>query len=892
QQRRQETRGLPHAEPTFINARRRGGVFDHIRGMGSKHKGTKWGTLNLVENPVEPATPNFTGPVSDKVPRTIHLCGKHTFVGRGKKLPAGGQHPQTTIELSYISSGHCCFSLRKSEGGPGATVPDGEIEAVVKDTSSNGTYVDAVRVPKGNTVVFTEKTMVALYLPQSNVALGRPILYQVQLHPEAFEKAILETLPASSTRSAGRMKRVKSAESNSNSNSISNGNGNSNSIPLPASAAASPKKMPQPLAANSAGAGAAAAVAPARPSLSSQDHTPGAATRSETMGKRRAVADANANATGKVPFSSPTRGRNEWLDDQVKMREEAVAKATKEWEEERERMAKDARDLRSRLESSVSQNKQLLTDKNVLQEKLASADSTRRREEEQAQQQRQQLHNLEAELIDSEAQKAKAEEGARRDRARAAASERSEACAKQDFERKETELREQISGLIAHQQQAQQKLADVAAESKSWNAKFEEGQLEFVETQAKLSTLVAQLKDAQESTESSRAKLAEEEAASAEAKRARALAEGELARSKNQQLEVTEAARQKLQGFADEAKRLAAELQDSKSSSSRTSKGLEQALSELEEERRARQGGLEELSKVEGEVAELRSEEKRLKKLLDEALVSGGTAKADASQAALELEESQKRNRGLEAELLQAKLDLDVSKNRRDGVKGEARFLGTNVQKAKQKAVILGQELRELMGYLEIPTGLMADSQGFSGGLADSVVDDVMSNGNGGSLDVHGSAVAGGHESPQARNSEQEEAASPTPSLGNDMDDGERWDATQMSPSAAAAAAAAAAGAAAAGCAGKSDAAQEAGGVGRGNGGEETDEEVYNEEIHEIGGDEDNGDDTPPKQEHKGKDNREGAEEDERMAEGEPGGEGREEEHGATNGEEEGGRLM
>lgn len=67
---------MPHAEPTFINARRRGGVFDHIRGMGSKHKGTKWGTLNLVENPVEPATPNFTGPVSDKVPRTIHLCGK------------------------------------------------------------------------------------------------------------------------------------------------------------------------------------------------------------------------------------------------------------------------------------------------------------------------------------------------------------------------------------------------------------------------------------------------------------------------------------------------------------------------------------------------------------------------------------------------------------------------------------------------------------------------------------------------------------------------------------------------------------------------------------------------------------------------------------------------
>lgn len=54
--------------------------------------------------------------------------------------------------------------------------------------TSNGTYVDAVRVPKGTTVVFTAKSEVALYLPQSNVALGRPILYKVKLNPEAFEK--------------------------------------------------------------------------------------------------------------------------------------------------------------------------------------------------------------------------------------------------------------------------------------------------------------------------------------------------------------------------------------------------------------------------------------------------------------------------------------------------------------------------------------------------------------------------------------------------------------------------------------------------------------------------------------------------------------------------------
>lgn len=51
----------------------------------------------------------------------------------------------------------------------------------------------------------------------------------------------------------------------------------------------------------------------------------------------------------------------------VKMRDEAVAKAAKEWAGERERMAKEARVLRQKLEASVSQNKQLVTDKNILQ---------------------------------------------------------------------------------------------------------------------------------------------------------------------------------------------------------------------------------------------------------------------------------------------------------------------------------------------------------------------------------------------------------------------------------------------------------------------------------------------------------------------------------------------
>lgn len=51
---------------------------------------------------------------------------QNTYIGRGKKSPIGGA-AQTTIDLGYISSGHCCFSLRRKDGGG--------MEAVVKDTS-------------------------------------------------------------------------------------------------------------------------------------------------------------------------------------------------------------------------------------------------------------------------------------------------------------------------------------------------------------------------------------------------------------------------------------------------------------------------------------------------------------------------------------------------------------------------------------------------------------------------------------------------------------------------------------------------------------------------------------------------------------------------------------
>ncbi|CAB1118145.1 unnamed protein product [Ectocarpus sp. CCAP 1310/34] len=324
---------------------------------------------------------------------------------------------------------------------------------------------------------------------------------------------------------------------------------------------------------------------------------------------------------------------------------------------------------------------------------------------------------------------------------------------------KEKELREQIDALIERQLQDQQKLAEIAAESKSWSSKFEDGQLKAAETQANVFSLTAQLKDAQEAVESCRVKLMEEEAACAEAKRARAEAEGELARTQNQ-LEAAETGRKSLQGCAEEVKLLSAELQERKATSSRTSKGLEQALSDLEQERVARRRVAEELSKLEGEVGVLRSEEKRVKNLLEEAAASGTAAKADLSRVTVELEESQKTTRALQAE------------------------------KAKQKALVLNKELMELMQYLDVPVGnILADSQG-APSLGDPSVDDAIANGgcgSHGSPDPNGNASGHGLRPADGNNSGTE---SPAHSLGNEMDEVERLDATQVSPSATGAAAA------------------------------------------------------------------------------------------------------
>lgn len=48
--------------------------------MTTKPKWTQWGKLLLIENPTNPVTQGFEGPVCDKVPRVINLRGKVSWV--------------------------------------------------------------------------------------------------------------------------------------------------------------------------------------------------------------------------------------------------------------------------------------------------------------------------------------------------------------------------------------------------------------------------------------------------------------------------------------------------------------------------------------------------------------------------------------------------------------------------------------------------------------------------------------------------------------------------------------------------------------------------------------------------------------------------------------------
>ncbi|CAN0226869.1 unnamed protein product, partial [Ectocarpus sp. 13 AM-2016] len=195
--------------------------------------------------------------------------------------------------------------------------------------------------------------------------------------------------------------------------------------------------------------------------------------------------------------------------------------------------------------------------------------------------------------------------------------------------------------------------------------------------------------------------------------------------------------------------------------------------------------------------------------------------------------------------------DLEVSKNRRDGVKGEARFIGTNLKarsalmKAKHKALVLNKELMELMQYLDVPVGnILADSQG-APSLGDPTVDDAIANGgcgSHGSPDPNGNASGHGLRPADGNNSGVD---SPAPSLGNEMDEVERLDATQSnSPSSGAT------GAEGEGTADRGPGEEDGGvatdaGAGGGDADGQDDDEDTDEEMHNTQGDERGSEEAP-----------------------------------------------
>lgn len=98
-------------------------------------EGTVWGTLKLVENPKEPATPGFEGPVGKKVPRTILLRGKVSFlvallalVARrlGGKVPGLAEDRPPPRRLGYqqtFTANSHMLKLELGEGKKQATIP-------------------------------------------------------------------------------------------------------------------------------------------------------------------------------------------------------------------------------------------------------------------------------------------------------------------------------------------------------------------------------------------------------------------------------------------------------------------------------------------------------------------------------------------------------------------------------------------------------------------------------------------------------------------------------------------------------------------------------------------------------------------------------------------------
>ncbi|CAN0122976.1 unnamed protein product [Ectocarpus sp. 4 AP-2014] len=165
--------------------------------------------------------------------------------------------------------------------------------------------------------------------------------------------------------------------------------------------------------------------------------------------------------------------------------------------------------------------------------------------------------------------------------------------------------------------------------------------------------------------------------------------------------------------------------------------------------------------------------------------------------------------------------------------------------KAKQKALVLNKELMELMQYLDVPVGnMLADSQG-APSLGDPTVDDAIANGgcgSHGSPDRNGNASGHGLRPADGNNSG---ADSPAHSLGNEMDEVERLDATQGIGPSSGATGVEGEGTANGGSGEEDGGVAPGAGAGGGDADEQGDDEDTDEEMHNTQGDERGSEEAP-----------------------------------------------
>ena len=163
--------------------------------------------------------------VSGAVPHEIPLRFQKHSIGRvGKPAKVAASDGWTVMKLDWVSGTHCSFHVENS-GGEGRRLfhedaaaddddnDDGANRRVwITDSSSNGTYVNGEKLPKGTPQVLQDGARIHLFKSKREGTKAQEIVYTVRLEPagltpeacaarESFAAAAVAAARASSKKS-------------------------------------------------------------------------------------------------------------------------------------------------------------------------------------------------------------------------------------------------------------------------------------------------------------------------------------------------------------------------------------------------------------------------------------------------------------------------------------------------------------------------------------------------------------------------------------------------------------------------------------------------------------------------------------------------------------------